>query len=352
MIEPGAQVGSYRIVKQIDSGGMGDVWEAFHVDLQKRVAIKTLKSELLSRPEVTERFLREARAASAIHHDNVVSVTDVGVASGEPYMVMEFLAGESLAERLERVGTLSAKQTVGIALPILAALAHTHDENVIHRDLKPGNIFLQSFENAREKPVLLDFGISKVAEPERASGERLSLVDAFLGTPQYVSPEQAANASDVDVRADLFSIGVVLYECLAGRVPYEGSSPIEVIVAINAESCPRLDQIAPECPSDLADAIHRAIRRDPNDRYASAREFGEALLPWASSSVRARYGETFGVDLSYVMRISPETGRMKAIEETLQKVSVASPKRPSVLPFVAIAVATVVAIVSALLLLR
>lgn len=289
----GSRLGVYELVRVIGKGGMGMVWEARHTTLGKRVAIKTLKHDLLDNADLVSRFMREARAASALRHENAVDVTDVSEAGGTPFFVMDFLEGEALATRMHQQGALPLKEAVNIAIPILAALGRAHELGIVHRDIKPGNIFLAKDSGGDIKPMLVDFGISKVASDDE---EHLTRDASFMGTPHYAAPEQTYDTKGVDARADQYAIGVVLYEMISGRRPFFGKTAIDVVIAMREGRYTALTTVAPKCPKELADHIEKAMSVVPEDRYPSVREFGGALLPWASLRVRTAYSKAFGLN--------------------------------------------------------
>ncbi len=289
----GSRLGAYELVRVIGKGGMGMVWEARHTTLGKRVAIKTLKHDLLDNGDLVSRFMREARAASALRHENAVDVTDVSEAGGTPFFVMDFLEGEPLATRMHQHGALPLKEAVNIAIPILAALGRAHEIGIVHRDIKPGNIFLAKNSGGDVKPMLVDFGISKVASDD---DEHLTRDASFMGTPHYAAPEQTYDTKGVDARADQYAVGVVLYEMIAGRRPFSGKTAIDVVIAMREGKYTALATVAPKCPKELADQIQKAMSVLPEDRYPSVREFGCALLPWSSLRVRTAYSKSFGLN--------------------------------------------------------
>jgi serine/threonine-protein kinase len=211
--------GKYKIEGLLGSGGMGSVWKGTHVITRRKVAIKVLDERFLSQPVVLERFGREARAASAIQHGGIVEVLDLDqTEEGVPFLVMEFLEGESLSQRVERKGRLSQEETLQIGVQILEALAAAHRHGVIHRDLKPDNIFLVPAGGRGDRVKILDFGISHKEDEAHA---KLTVTGSVLGTPHYMSPEQAMGEAELDRRVDIYAVGVVLYECLVGQVPFD-----------------------------------------------------------------------------------------------------------------------------------
>lgn len=287
-------LGSYRIVRRIGGGGMGEVYEAFHIRLHKRVALKTLRGSMAERPDARARFLREAETAASLRHPHIVDVTDVGEDSGVPFLVMELLVGETLSELVHRSGALSVETAVDLLLPVLDAVATAHDHNIIHRDLKPENIFLVRSRHGAEIPKVLDFGISKVLSDENRPN--LTATASLLGTPFYMSPEQAKGAKLSDARSDQYSLGVVLYEALTARQPYasNGDSFIRLARAIAEGDFPPPRAIRADLSPELEAIILKAMSVSPAERFESVRAFGAALLQFASSGARATWAPAFG----------------------------------------------------------
>ena len=289
----GRELGSYKITRRIGSGGMGEVYEAVHTRLRKRVALKTLRQSLAKNGEARVRFIREGETASRLRHPNVVDITDVGEAEGVPFLVMELLEGESLAALLRRLGTLSVPAAVDILLPVVDAVAVAHENGIIHRDLKPDNIFLAQTHHAGITPKVLDFGISKVISD--AQTPSLTATSSFLGTPFYMSPEQARGAKDIDGRSDQYSLAVVLYEALTGQQPHAscGDSLMQLVHAIARGDFPTPRSIRPDLPAPLEAIILRAMSLSANDRYEAMRPLGTALVPFASERGRSIWGGAF-----------------------------------------------------------
>jgi serine/threonine-protein kinase len=274
----GRTLGVYRIVRHLGTGGMAEVYEGMHVGLRKRVAIKVLKAEMAANSDVRRRFLYEGQAASRIRHPHVVDVTDV--ADGEvPFLVMELLEGRTLQGMLDGRTRLPLGRAVDILLPILAALAEAHNIGVIHRDLKPDNVFLARTSQGRVVPKLLDFGISKVIDDLEAKNTATSSV---LGTPHYMSPEQAAGEKFLDARSDQFSAAMILYECITGGLPYKADTIVGLIHEVaRCELRPPSDW-DPTLPKEIDGVLMRGLAKDPGDRYDLIEDFAEALLPFAT----------------------------------------------------------------------
>jgi serine/threonine-protein kinase len=272
--------GKYRIVRVIGKGAMGVVYEARHVELGKRVAIKVIASHLGTSDDAARRFRREARATSAVQSDHVAQVFDAGLDPKHGlFMVLEYLSGEDLETRLKREKKLPAKVAVDIALQVARALTKAHVAGIVHRDLKPANVFLVPNEEGGVLVKVLDFGISKLLEPELdRSGSQLTQVGTALGSPMYASPEQAQGLADVDARTDVWSLGAVLYEMLAGRPAYPETPTYEAFVRRLVAGPPdALAEVAPWVPAALASVVHAALRHDVETRVPSAAIFGNLL---------------------------------------------------------------------------
>ncbi len=291
---PGTRLGRYEVVALIGRGGFGAVYEATHRELKKRVALKVLHREFALHPTVRARFSREAVAASAMRHPHVVDVTDVGVFEGQPYLVMEFLEGETLRARCERDGAMGVEATLDVLLPVLDAIATAHAQGIVHRDLKPDNVFLARVgPRGAAVPKVLDFGIVKLSGdlPDRRG--TLTGSGALLGTPSYMSPEQAENLRDIDGRSDQFSLGAILYECLTGRRAFEGEGMISILHRVATQPVKPPRELRTELPAALEAVVLRALEKSPAARFASARAMGAALLPFASAKAREEWSEVF-----------------------------------------------------------
>ena len=266
---------TYRVVRLIDRGGMGLVFEAEHLRLKRPVAVKVLSHALVRDQHALARFRAEAEIVALLQHPHVVQVIDFDVTNRqEPYIVMELLEGETLAARLERDPGLPLRFVVRVATQAASALNAVHEAGIVHRDLKPGNIFLAEMASEGVWVKLLDFGISKRTE----GGQGLTGEHAIMGTPDYMSPEQAlGHAASADHRSDQYSLAVIVYEMLSGRVPFLGNSEIEILSQVVSLQAPPLRELAPGVPEELSRVIERAMSKLPADRFASMDDFALAL---------------------------------------------------------------------------
>ncbi len=258
----------YRLDRQLGAGGMGMVWAATHMVTHKSLALKFIIKKI-DDPGARRRALREARAVCAVVHPNVVAVHDViEDDDGMPILVMDLLRGESLATRLERERVLSPDATISVVRPVLSALSVAHEVGIVHRDLKPDNIFIVDGEVVK----ILDFGVAKLSGKDAATKEtnRLTETGAMVGTPHYMSPEQAFGESDVDLRADLFSLGAVMYECLSGALPTDGQNLGQILKALATGAIHPIAERVPSLDPALASVVDRLLRIDRAERPASA----------------------------------------------------------------------------------
>jgi serine/threonine-protein kinase len=274
--------GKYRIVRLLGEGGMGSVFEGENLRIHRRVAIKILHASVASSEDAVQRFEREAQAAGRIGSEHIVEVLDLGeLPGGDRYMVMEFLDGEALNDRIERLGQLSPQQSASIMVDILEGLKAAHDAGIIHRDLKPDNVFLLTSRGGKADFVkVVDFGISKFST---LGGEfSMTQTGAVMGTPYYLSPEQAKGQRNVDQRADIYACGVILWEATVGRVPFDGETFNELMFKIVLEPVPNLRDILPDLNQDFVGIVEKAMAREPDQRFASADEMQTALRAWLS----------------------------------------------------------------------
>jgi serine/threonine protein kinase len=279
-VKPGTLLaGKYQVTGTLGRGGMGIVVSANHTVLRQPVALKFLLPG--ASPTTIERFLREAQSAASLQSEHVARVSDTGTLdNGSPYIVMEFLEGEDLAQMIERRGFLRLPEAVDYVLQTLDALSEAHAKGIVHRDLKPSNLFIARRADGSTSLKVLDFGLAK-AEVFGADA-KLTRKETILGTPYYISPEQFRSSSTVDSRSDLWSLGVILYEVLAGKRPFVGSTPGDILAAI-FEGIPRsVREKRPDVPAEIEDIIRKCLSRDIETRFQNAAELASALAPFGS----------------------------------------------------------------------
>lgn len=276
-LEIGDLIGEkYRIVRVIGDGGMGTVYEARHELLKAPVALKTLHAELASRPGLSQRFLQEARVSATIQSPHVVRVTDYGKGpDGTPYLVMELLAGETLQAVMDRSDKLTPQQAIEFAIQILSGLEAAHDLGVVHRDLKPDNVLVTP-STGGSLLKLIDFGIAKLRESKEYK-KGLTTTGAVMGTAEYMAPEQLYAASEVDHRADLYSLGVILFEMLSGTFPADADDVQAIVAKVVTGDVRRLDALEPDLERPLVDVVERALAADREHRFGSATAMRRAL---------------------------------------------------------------------------
>lgn len=282
----GTTLGRYELVRRIGAGGMAEVYEAVHRGLKKTVAIKVLLPEVAGNDDLRARFLREGEAASRIQHPHVVDVTDVGEDGGIPYLVMELLVGETLTEVVEASKRLSVPRTLDILLPIAAALSEAHRRGVVHRDLKPDNVFIARTASGKAVPKLLDFGVSKLTTAGIPSTTAISSV---LGTPHYMAPEQALGAAAVDARADQYTFALVVYECITGELPFSSENVVALLHEVSRGVQTPPSAYVLDLPASLDTILLRALSANPSDRYADLAELTSYLLPFATPRAARSY---------------------------------------------------------------
>ncbi|MBX3225231.1 MAG: serine/threonine protein kinase [Labilithrix sp.] len=347
--QPGETIADrYRLERLLGEGGMGAVWAATHLVTRKLVAIKTLKPELTKSASLVERFLREARAACAVRHPNVVQIHDVlALESGVPIMIMDFLEGESLGARLLRQRRIPLPELSKILLPVFSAVSAAHAASIVHRDLKPDNLFLVSLSGSTTLPdgtraaddeisvKVLDFGVAKITAVDESTGP-LTKTGAMLGTPFYMSPEQLFGEKDVDTRSDIWALGVIIYECLTGRRPTEADNLGQITKLVTVTGIPPIVTVKPNVPADVNALVARMLTRDRTmrpsldearevfGRYATGATPHASLgpmrveppptdpplddrsnnLPWASSNARSGTGGAERPGLALVLGLA------------------------------------------------
>ncbi|NOY90490.1 MAG: protein kinase, partial [Deltaproteobacteria bacterium] len=292
---PGEVLGErYRLVRRLGEGGMGEVWEAVHLVLKRHVAVKILKPRFAQQGEVLLRFRREAQVTAGLGHSKIVEVLDFVWGPGKPtYLVMELLQGQSLESALAQRGCLAWPVALKIAVDVLDALGAAHAAGIVHRDVKPANIWLEGDLNEPRVKVL-DFGVAQIADE---GGPKLTQTNATVGTPQYLPPEQIAG-SRVDARADLWALGVTLFETLAGRPPFVGGDFAALVGAILTQEPPHLRALVPEVPATLANAVAAVLSKSPEQRPASAQAMATPLLELLATVTRKRGDEAFAATMA------------------------------------------------------
>jgi eukaryotic-like serine/threonine-protein kinase len=266
--------GRYLLQSKLGEGGMGSVWAARHLALDSKVAVKLLDPSIAQDAAAAARFAREAQAAASLRSPHVVQILDHGIDGGTPFIAMELLEGESLAERLARVGRLSAEDTARILTEVARAVGKAHESGIIHRDIKPENVFLSPNDDI-EIAKVLDFGIAKQSRYD-TSNAQITQSGAVFGSPYYMSPEQAEGASDLDHRTDIWSLAVVAYECLLGARPFEGQTLASLFMAILSKPVPVPSERGP-VPAGFDAWFGRATQRDPRLRFETVRQAAAAL---------------------------------------------------------------------------
>jgi serine/threonine-protein kinase len=266
--------GTFRVSKVLGEGGMGRLYEAEHVRLDRRYAVKVIHRDYAGREDLLVRFDREARAMSRVRSDHVVDVVDVlRTPDGRPCIAVELLEGRDLEKFLEEKGKLSVREALPLFRQMCRGLAAAHAQGVVHRDLKPSNLFLSSDPGGGVTLKILDFGVAKLGDND----DKLTGTGAVIGTPAYMAPEQARGATDIDLRADIYSAGAVLYRLLTGKAPYGDDSSGATLVRLLEEAPPRPREVEKSIPEGLEAVIEHAMARDPDHRYATIEEFETAL---------------------------------------------------------------------------
>ncbi|MBL9109430.1 MAG: serine/threonine protein kinase [Myxococcales bacterium] len=291
--------GKYQLVRRIGQGGMGSVWEGRHASLGTRVAIKFIEADYADNGEARSRFDREAKAAASIQSKHAIQIFDHGVTDdGKPYIVMEMLSGEPLDKRIQRLGRLPLQDTARILQQVGRALGQAHEKGIVHRDLKPENIFLVHDEDD-ELAKVLDFGIAKIQSGADGSPGLTSSTKtgAVLGTPYYMSPEQARGLRNVDHRTDVWSVGVIAYRAVTGHLPFEGESVGDLLVKICTSPVPVPSHALPGLPPAFDAWFARCLEREPSRRFSTIGEATDALSYAAGITVRGRGPTTSGVPI-------------------------------------------------------
>ncbi|MCL2448724.1 MAG: protein kinase [Polyangiaceae bacterium] len=302
--QPGVNVGvregdviarKYRVGGMLGAGGMGAVFAAHHLDLDERVAIKFLLPDALMDAGALARFAREARIAVKIKSEHVARIIDVGtLPNGAPFMVMEYLEGQDLEEWLLLWGPLPIDQAVEFVLQASVAVAEAHALGIVHRDLKPANLFCIRRPDGQLSIKVLDFGISKLTEPAALGAGANTRTASFLGSPLYMSPEQMRSARDVDALSDIWALGVILFELVAGTAPFNAQTVTELAIKVHNEATPSVRAHRPEIPTELEAVIRRCLEKERAKRYRNVAELAAALLPFAPPRARVSVERILG----------------------------------------------------------
>ena len=293
----GETLGSYRIVSKIGEGGMGVVYLAAHTFLERKAAVKVLLPVFSNDPEVVNRFVNEAKAATVINHPGIVQVFDFDkLPDGSAYLVMEFLEGESLDARLKRLGRVSIIEALRITQHCAGALAAAHQAGIVHRDLKPENIFMVPDPQIEggERAKILDFGIAKLTDDQQR-GSVKTRTGSVMGTPTYMAPEQCLGAGEVDYRADIYALGCVMFHLLCGRPPFVGSGVGELLIAHVREPAPWAASINPSVPPAVDVVLQRTLAKEPGARFASMGELSSALEALIAQARSGTWAEVPGM---------------------------------------------------------
>lgn len=264
-----SRIGQYKLVRKLGQGGMGAVFEGIQESLDRRVAIKILPAQFMRDPAFVERFKREAKAAARLNHPSIVTIHEIGEDQGFHFFSMELVDGQSLQQRLESQGPLAVSEAVSLMLQAIRGLSHAWDQQIVHRDIKPDNLMLTKAGILK----ITDLGLARVREEMGT----MTQTGAGMGTPYYMSPEQGCNAKDADLRSDVYSLGATFYHLLTGRVPFEGSSPIEVAIKVATAAFPPVREVRPDTPPAVATVIEKMLARKPDDRFQNAAELLKAI---------------------------------------------------------------------------
>lgn len=294
-LPPGTVVGGYILHECVGRGAMAHIYRAEHCVLGREVALKILAPSLMADTAARNRLLREARVTATLKHPNIIDVSDARFHEGNPYVVLDLLSGEDLQSRLQRDGRLPHDETVELGLALASALAAAHARGIVHRDIKPGNVFLARGPDGEIVPKLLDFGICRAPFTSSAADLSATPRDELMGSPLYLSPEGVLGATDLDARSDQYALGVMMYECVTGRPPYLEDTLYSLFQAIANGNIPAPSQFVRDIPPALEQVILRALSREPSKRFASMQDLGASLLGAGNPRTRVIWSLAFGV---------------------------------------------------------
>lgn len=274
-------VGQYRILRPLGRGGMGSVFKAIQPGINRTVALKVMSRKTLRDERFRARFLREIRAAAALDHPHIIHAFDAGCTNGTYYLVMEYLAGRDLKHWIRAMGQLPVDWSCECVVQAALGLQHAQERGIVHRDIKPSNLLLMNRSTTEWPHVkIVDFGLARAAQ-ESAVEAGLTRIGQALGTSEYVAPEQAQDSTKVDSRADIYSLGCTLFELFTGRLPFEGNSPVERLLARFEHDAPLVSSLRPSVPAELDQVVARMLNRDPDRRFQTPAEAAQALAPFA-----------------------------------------------------------------------
>src|ERR1700694_4759474 len=320
--------GKYRLDERLGGGGMGTVYRATHLLIDRVVAVKVLSQRFVGDETAQQRFRREARAAGRMQHPNAVTVNDFGATEdGWLYIVMELLEGQTLRDLLAREAPLDPARAVSFMLQTWAAVAAAHDAGLIHRDLKPANIFIEQRPNFPAMVKVLDFGVAKfMVEEHDDDYNTLTQVGAIIGTPRYMSPEQCSGAAPLTPASDVYSLGIILYEMLTGAVPFNADTPLALALKHVSEAPRSLHEIVPSIPEDLEKVVSHALAKNPTDRPVDAHEFRRELHATAARLGLEHADSTLSPTLEDLRHAGTESpsGRLVIDLATLRQVQAAT----------------------------
>jgi eukaryotic-like serine/threonine-protein kinase len=304
--------GQFKVLEKVGTGGMGSVYKAEQPAMNRMVAIKILHPKLAGRKDLTSRFRREARAMSQLTHPNTVKVFMYGELEddGSLYIVMEMLEGRNLNQTVRKEGPMAPDRAIPILIQVCGALQEAHELGIVHRDLKPENIFLSKQGGMNDFPKVLDFGLAKVTERQMQPGSVILTQEGMVfGTPEFMSPEQAQGKT-LDARSDLYSLAVILYEVLTGKLPFSARTPMEYIQKhVTDPIIPLSERVTDRrFPSGLDEVLAKALQKQPDNRFQTAAEFGEALRPFGGAAAKALPAlgpAASGADVGLTAQVSP-----------------------------------------------
>lgn len=312
----------YKITRKLGEGGMGVVFYARHVVIEKPVAIKILKKGVSRDPSVVQRFIREAKAASRIGHPNIVDVTDFGTTpDGLAYQVMEYLEGATLADLIYSRKKLSLDEAAPIIVQMARALASAHEKGIVHRDLKPENVFLIERHGREDFVKIVDFGIAKVmatGDSRKGDGPRLTKAGSVFGTPEYMAPEQASGSTKIDRRADVYALGAIFYEMLVGKVPLQGINTIRTLAMVILDEVPKPSTVEPslELPEKIEEILMKALAKKAKDRWSNMSEVADAI----EKAMGKRLGPKIGSGIGSLPPMPAPSGAEISLPDTVPEV--------------------------------